>query len=377
MSLTSTSTSTSPRNVVDINQSASQATGATALAVAAAAGKGIYINSSLAAGGPALDIDSTQTTTSTVQIIADSTSTGTGIELSVDQLTSGKGLDISSTGTHSGKLVSLVSDGAATGPSLYVRNDATSGAVKLVQFANSSADVFSVDQGGDVVIGRDALIGGNLHVAGTTTQINTTTTLTRDKTIVIGAASNVVSGCTYTAANPPVITSTGHTLADGAILFVVASTGTAILSEQLIKVSANGTNVFTPTTIADVAITGSGDSTTRTLSYVGPQTDAIVDDAGIYAPGSTGIHTIKWDDTDNYWKLNDSTLIDSTAQFVFPKGTTAQAPASSATGTVAAATTGAARYNTDNSKFEFVQVGTAYENISSEGFSTAMAIALG
>ena len=102
-----------------------------------------------------------------------------------------------------------------------------------------------------------------------------------------------------------------------------------------------------------------------------------MDDAGIYAPGSTGIHTIKWDDTDNYWKLNDSTLIDSTGQFVFPKGTIAQTPASSASATVPAATAGAARFNTENAKFEFVQVGTAYENISSEGFSTAMAIALG
>ena len=101
-----------------------------------------------------------------------------------------------------------------------------------------------------------------------------------------------------------------------------------------------------------------------------------MDDAGIYAPGSSGIHTIKWDDTDNYWKLNDSTLIDSTSQFVLPKGNTAQMPAGGSS-TVAAATTGAMRFNTENAKFEFVQVGTAYENISSEGFSTAMAIALG
>ena len=377
MSLTSTSTSTGTRNIIDINQSATQATGATALAVAAAAGRGVYINSSLAAGGPALDIDSTLQSTNTVQIVADSTTTGTAIELSADGLTSGKGLSISSTGTHSGQLVSLVSDGAATGPSLYIRNDATAGATKLVQFANSSADVFSVDQGGDVVIGRDTLIGGNLHVAGTTTQVNTTTTLTRDKTIIIGAASNVVSGAVYTAASPAVVTSAAHGLTNGQIVFITSSTGTAILSEQLIKVSANGTNVFTPTTIADVAIAGSGDSTTRTFSWVGPQTDAIVEDAGIYAPGSTGIHTIKWDDTDNYWKLNDSTLIDSTGQFVFPKGTIAQTPASSASATVPAATAGAARFNTENAKFEFVQVGTAYENISSEGFSTAMAIALG
>ncbi len=376
LDISSTSTNSATRKLVQITNDADAAVGTTALSIQSDAGRGVYINSTLAAGGPALDIDSTLATTNTVQIIADSTSTGTGIELSVDGLTSGKGLSITSTGTHSGQLVSLVSDGAATGPTLYMKNDATSGAVKILHVANSSADVFSVDQGGDVVIGRDALIGGNLHVAGTTTQINTTTTLTRDKTIIIGAQSNVVTGATYTAANPPVVTSTGHTLNNGQIIFITSSTGTAITSEILVKVSANGTNVFTPTTIADVAIAGSGDSTTRTLSYVGPQTDAIVDDAGIYAPGSTGIHTIKWDDTDNYWKLNDSTLIDSTGQFVFPKGTDAERPAGGSA-TLAAATTGAARYNSDNSKFEFVQVGTTYENISSEGFSTAMAIALG
>ena len=124
-------------------------------------------------------------------------------------------------------------------------------------------------------------------------------------------------------------------------------------------------------------VDGTGDSTTRTLSWVGPQTDALVDDAGIYVPGSTAVHTWKWDDTLNYWESNASLHINDTGQLVLPKGTDAQRPASSATATVPAATTGAIRYNSTNSKIEAVLTTTSYENMSSETFATAIAIALG
>ena len=80
---------------------------------------------------------------------------------------------------------------------------------------------------------------------------------------------------------------------------------------------------------------------------------------------------------DNYWKLNDSTKIDTTGQFVVPVGTTAQRPSSSATATVPAAAVGAIRYNSTDTKYEFVTSGTTWENIPAESFSVAMAIALG
>jgi hypothetical protein len=70
-------------------------------------------------------------------------------------------------------------------------------------------------------------------------------------------------------------------------------------------------------------------------------------------------------------------MINSTGQFVFPKGTSAQTPASSASATLAAATPGAMRFNTDNDKFEGVSTGTSYENMSTEGFAVAVSIALG
>ena len=83
------------------------------------------------------------------------------------------------------------------------------------------------------------------------------------------------------------------------------------------------------------------------------------------------------DDTDNYWKLNDSVKVESSGQFVFPKGTTADRPAASATATMASATEGAMRFNTTLAKFEGVTTGTTYENMSTEAFSVAVSIALG
>jgi hypothetical protein len=364
------SSSTTARNVVSIRQDNASATSATALHLQSDGGRGIFIDSNLAAGKPSLEIDSEHTTANTVIIASDILSTGSALQ-------------VSSTGTHSGNLVSFISDGAATGPTLHLRSDATTSTVKALQVANSSADIFSVTVGGDATIANDLTISGdfvvtgNLSVAGATSEINTTTTIVKDKTLVLGTQSAAVTSVTYTAANPPVITSTGHTLDDGDVLFVVASTGTAITSEQLIKVSANGTNVFTPTLIDDSAIAGSGDSTTRTLSYVGPQTDALVDDAGIYVPGDTAVHSFKWDDTDKYWESNASLFVNDTGQLVIPTGTTAQKPGSSVSGTVPAATTGAMRFNTTTSKFEGVTTGTTYENLSTEGFSISVAIALG
>ena len=84
-----------------------------------------------------------------------------------------------------------------------------------------------------------------------------------------------------------------------------------------------------------------------------------------------------WEDDEKYWELNDSIQVESTGQLVFPKGTTAQQPGGSVSGTTAAATTGAMRFNTTNAKFEGVTSGTTFENMSTEGFSISVAIALG
>ena len=375
LSVNSASANTSTRDLVKITNDAAAAVATTALSIQSDGGRGIFIDSNLAAGLPALEIDSEHTSANTVIIKSDILSTGSALQ-------------VSSTGTHSSNLVSFISDGAATGPTLHLRSDASSGSVKVLQVANSTADIFSVTQAGDATIGNDLTIAGdfvvtgNLTVSGTTSEINTTTTLIKDKTLVLGAASDVVSGVSYTAADPAVLTSTAHGLSDGDVLFVTSSTGTAVVSEQLIKVANKTTNTFELNTIADVAIDGTSDSTTRTLSWVGPQLDSSVDDVGLYAPGNTAIHTIKWDDTDKYWESNASLFINDTGQLVLPKGNdtlssaSGHKPTSSATATVPAATTGAMRFNTDNSKIEAVTTGTTYENMSTESFAIAVAVAL-
>ena len=370
----STGASTGTRNVVDFRQENASATGSTVLNVLADEGFGVKITSTAATSNASLDIVSSHTTKNTFNI----TSAG---------LTTGSALSILSTGTHSSNLVSFVSDGAATGPTLFLRNDATAGGTKILQVANSSADVFSVTQAGDATIGNDLtiagdfVVSGNLSVAGATTEINTTTTVVKDKTLVLGTQSAVVAGATYTAATPPVVTSASHGLSTGNIIFLVTATGTGLTSSQttsfaenIVKVTVTDGNTFT---LADKDGTNIVSNSTGAISWVGPQTDALVDGAGIYIPGSTGVHTFKWDDTLNNFETNASLRVNDTSQFVLPKGTLAQKPASSATATVPAATTGALRYNTTNSKIEAVTVGTTYENMSTETFATAIAIALG
>jgi hypothetical protein len=359
--------------VVEINQSGSTMSAANAAVLSVIqAGSGTYgvkIDTNHATANSSLRVESVATTKNIVEIAPSALTTGDAFNITTAEAS-----------VHTGQLISLTSantNNTARGEALKIQYQTANATAVAVRVANSSADIFTVEQSGDTVVGRDLSIGGNLSVQGTTTQINTTTTLARDTAMVLGAQSAVVTGATYTAANPAVVTSTGHTLENGEVIFVVASTGTAIVSEQLVKVSANGTNVFTAQTIAGANITGVGDSTTRTFSWVGPQTDAATDDAGLIIPGDTAIHSLTWDNTDNYWKLNDSTKIDSTGQFVIPVGTTAQRPSSSATGTVPAATIGAMRFNSTDTKFEFVTSGTSWEHFAAESFSVAMAIALG
>ena len=78
--------------------------------------------------------------------------------------------------------------------------------------------------------------------------------------------------------------------------------------------------------------------------------------------------------------MNDSFKINTTTQFLLPKGTSLQRPVA-ATATVAAATPGAMRFNIDTSQFEGVHVGegnsATFEGFATQNFSTAIAVALG
>ena len=241
----------------------------------------------------------------------------------------------------------------------------------IANFANNTTNVLSVMVGGGV------RIDGDLDVTGSTTQVRTASAIVNDKTLVLGATGDNITGVIYSQhSSTPVFTTTAnHGLSVDDVIFVTsATTGGVVTSEQLLTLaSVPSTTTFT----VDGSINTSSDSTVRTISYTGPQLDSGVDDAGIYVPGSTGLHQMKWDDTDNFWEFNDSLKIDTTTQLVVPRGTTAQQPAGSATATVAAAITGAMRFNTDNSYFEGVNSGTTFEAFATQNFSTAIAVALG
>mgnify|MGYP001449326832 FL=1 len=368
------------------------------------AGNGTYglkINSTHATANSSLRIDSVATTENVIEVVDNS-------------LSSGDILNMSTSAAHSGQMISLSSTATgdtARGEALLIDYRTANTSANAIRVTDGTADTFTVSSKGDVTM------AGNLNVQGTTTQINTTTTLARDKSIILGAQSAIVTGATYTAASPPVVTSSSHGLTNGQAIFVVSSSATSsgtigVPSENLFLVANKTDNTFeleAPAeniVLEDATVTGdatgfllldstdgtanagdniimqedvdaSGDSN-RTFSWVGPQTDAAVDDSGIIIPGSTAVHSVKWDDTDNYWKLDDSVMVDSSGQFVFPKGTTADRPAATVTsGTLAAATPGAMRFNTSSSKFEGIETGTTFQNMSTESFSIAVAIALG
>ena len=326
-------------------------------------------------GSYGIRIDSEHQTANASMHITSNTTTQNVVEVVAKNLSSGNAVDVSSDQEHSGKLLSISSSAtadSARGEGLFIDFRTANTSANALRINNGSNDTFKVSAAGDVTL------LGNLHVVGTTTQVNSTTTLVKDKSIVLGAQSNVVTGATYTAANPAVVTTTAnHGLNDNDIIFVVSSTGTGIVSEQLVKVTSSAATSFTAQTIGGTNIDASTDSTSRTFSYVGAQTDALVDEAGIQVPGSTAVHSILWDDDDNYWKLNDSVKVDTTGQLLFPVGTTAQRPTGSASTTSPAATVGAMRFNSDEGKFEGVTSGTSFESMATEGFGIALAVALG
>ena len=363
--ITSNSADTAARDVAFIRNQNVAAVGATALHLQSDGGRGLKVTSTLAAGLPSIEIVSSHQTTNSAIVTASS-------------LTSGSAVQVTSAGaSRTGHMVHLASTNTgagSTGDVLHVVASTSTNTAMIANFANATTNVLSVMVGGGVKI------DGDLDVTGTTTQFRTAAAVVNDKTFVLGAVGDVKTGATYTVANPAVVTSASHGLTNGQVIFVVASDATnsgtvAIQSEMLIKVANKTTNTFEATTVAGANINTANESD-RTFSFVGPQTDAAVDDAGLYAPGSTGLHYMKWDDSDNFWEFNDSLKVDTTTQLVVPKGTTAQQPGV-LSATVAAATTGAMRYNTDNSYFEGVNAGTTFEAFATQNFSTAIAVALG
>ena len=361
INVTSNSADTAARDLALIHNDNALAVGATALHLKSDGGRGLQITSTLAAGKPSLEITSSHTTANSAIVTASALTTGSAVQVtSAGASRTGHLVHLASTNTGAG----------STGDVLHVKAHTSSNTAMIANFANATTNVLSVMVGGGVKI------DGDLDVTGSTTQLRTTSAVVNDKTLVLGAVGDAVTGVIFSQhADTPVFTTTAtHGLSVDDVIFVVTSTSSVVASEQILTLaSVPSTTTFT----VDGSQNTSSDGSTRTISYTGPQLDSGVDDAGLYVPGSTALHTMKWDDTDNYWEFNDSLKVDTTTQLVVPRGTTAQQPAASATATVAAAITGAMRFNTDNSYFEGVNAGTTFEAFATQNFSTAIAVALG
>ena len=204
----SDASNTSTRSLAQIIQNHASATGATALTLQSDAGRGIFVDSNLAAGGYSFEIDAEQTTTGIakidgattsgtmlllecsgvltgkgVDIAADSATTGTGIYMTMDGLTTGKMIDLTTTGTlvGAGRVISIAADSTTTGigismsmgalttgSALYIDSDSsTTGTRNLVEIINNNtaatgATALKVHQGssGDAAVFQ----GGNIRV---------------------------------------------------------------------------------------------------------------------------------------------------------------------------------------------------------------------
>ena len=129
LKIDSDSSSTGTRSIASIIQNHASATGSTALTLQADAGRGLFIDSNLAAGGPSIEIDSEKTTTNCVSINADPSTTGYVMDITADGLTTGGALkidsDSSSTSTRS--IVEVIQNNtSATGSTvLKVQQDSS------------------------------------------------------------------------------------------------------------------------------------------------------------------------------------------------------------------------------------------------------------
>ena len=127
LSVLSASTDTATRNLVQITNDADAAVGTTALSIQADAGRGVFIDSNLAAGLPSLQIDSEHDAANTVSIDA-ATTTGTSLDVIASGVLVG-----------AGKAVEIRSDTVTTGTLLSVNSAATNTSTRsLVKITNDA-----------------------------------------------------------------------------------------------------------------------------------------------------------------------------------------------------------------------------------------------
>ena len=177
------------------------------------------------------------------------------------------------------------------------------------EFANvATSDHFKVVTPTTTIDSPNTIITGNLVVQGTQTYIDTTNQVSKDKTIILGAGSNVFSQSAFTAADPTEITSkrngtvTAHGLSvSDKIMIVRTDDNTNIPKDTIFTVASAPTS-----TTFTIDLTGAP-SGVGTLDFI-KVADSIIDEGGLMLPGDT-IHSILWDDTNDKWKFTDEIQI--------------------------------------------------------------------
>ena len=177
----SDSSSTGTRNIASITQNHASAVGSTTLALVADAGRGLFIDTNLAAGGYSLEIDAEQTTSNTAKIAAVSTS-GTTLEVSSVGVLTGKVIDITADAATTGKGINMSMDGLTTGSALYIDSDSSSTSTRSVAWIgqNHASAVGATTMHLMADAGRGLFIDTNLAAGGYSLEIdaeqNTTNT---------------------------------------------------------------------------------------------------------------------------------------------------------------------------------------------------------
>ena len=321
---------------------------------------------------------------------ADSVTTGKVIDITADALTTGSAINIvdNSPSTTGRKIVSIHQDHASSNAvALYLKGDSTVAATKILDVANSSASVIYATTDGDVII------PGDLTVQGSTTEIGTKTVVTQDKDIVLGTVAEVLTDVTFTSASPSIFAKASHGLANSDYVIVHSITNTAGATNEsylgnaarsaicrVYDTAVGGANNFKleiqmdgpgGSTADGTAVNGDGSNAGK-VSISKVTTDSGVDEAGVVVPSTTGRHSLTWDDGTDSWNLTDN--LDVGGSYIQIPTASVQDSDDDPTGVG----NGSIRYNTHSAVLtpQYYQ-GTDWNNISSQSFATAIAVALG
>ena len=161
----------------------------------------------------------------------------------------------------------------------------------------SPTTYFHVHSPDTVIDSNNVVITGNLVVQGTRTYNDTSVMATSDKTLVLGAGSNVfsnsssASGTVTSKRNGETVT---HGLSTGDRIFIVRAGDSGLTDESVHSITVATTSTFTIN-----SYTGSG-----TFDFCKSSADSVMSGSGLLLPGNT-VHSLLWSDGSDEWILSN------------------------------------------------------------------------